>query len=253
MNIGIIGCGFVGGTVADFLEGHLINVCRIDPKLYPKTNIFDLREKLEAFIVCVPTPEGKDGECDDSIVRTIINQLDTDKPILLKSTVTPNLMETYPSNVTYNPEFLRANSAKKDFQKQEVFILGGENEEHMQFWENLIVPHLDRPITIKRMSRTTASMIKYTHNAWLATKVAFFHELFLNTRRMEDFNYSELTSTLGNMKNIGASHMIAPNFEGTFGYGGHCFPKDVKALTNLLDHSILEQLIESNDKLRGSK
>ena len=105
----------------------------------------------------------------------------------------------------------------------------------------------------KRMTRTTASMIKYTHNVWLATKVAFFHELFLNTRRMEDFNYSELTSTLGSMKNIGPSHMIAPNFEGTFGYGGHCFPKDVKALTNLLDHSILEQLIESNDKLRGSK
>jgi UDPglucose 6-dehydrogenase len=138
---------------------------------------------------------------------------------------------------------------KKDFQKQEVFILGGENEEHMRFWENLIVPHLDRGLRIKRMSRTTASMIKYTHNAWLATKVAFFHELFLNTRSMEDFNYSELTSTLGNMKNIGNSHMIAPNFEGTFGYGGHCFPKDVKALTNLLDHSILKQLIESNEEL----
>ena len=92
-------------------------------------------------------------------------------------------------------------------------------------------------------------MIKYTHNAWLATKVAFFHELFLNTRSIEDFNYSELTSTLGSMKNIGASHMIAPNFEGTFGYGGHCFPKDVKALTNLLDHSILKQLIESNEEL----
>ena len=105
----------------------------------------------------------------------------------------------------------------------------------------------------KRMTRTDAAMVKYTHNAWLALKVAFFHELFLNTRRMEDFNYSELTSTLGNMKNIGPSHMIAPNLEGKFGYGGHCFPKDVKALTTLTDHSILKQLIESNDKLRGSK
>jgi len=249
MNIAVIGCGFVGSTVADFLEGHLVTVSRVDPKLYPHTEISRGITDCDAFIVCVPTPENKDGTCDDSIVKLVIEELDTDKPILLKSTVTPDLMEKYPSNVTYNPEFLRANSAKEDFQKQEVFILGGENEEHMQFWENLIVPHLDRPITIKRMSRTTASMIKYTHNAWLATKVAFFHELFLNTRSMEDFNYSQLTSTLGSMKNIGNSHMIAPNFEGTFGYGGHCFPKDVKALTTLTDHSILKQLIESNEEL----
>ena len=53
------------------------------------------------------------------------------------------------------------------FVNQEVFILGGDSEEHMQFWENLIVPHLNKAI-VKRMSRTTASMIKYTHNAWLA-------------------------------------------------------------------------------------
>ena len=158
-------------------------------------------------------------------------------------------MGYYPSNVTYNPEFLRAKSAKEDFEKQELFILGGENEEHMQFWENLIVPHLDKAI-VKRMSRTTASMIKYTHNAWLALKVAFFHELYLNTRYTKDFNYSDLTSTLGYMKNIGPSHMIAPNLEGKFGYGGHCFPKDVKALTNITEHSILKQLIESNSELQ---
>ena len=250
MNIVVIGCGFVGSTVADFLEGHLVNVWRVDPNLYPHTEISRGITDCDAFIVCVPTPENKDGTCDDSIVKLVIEELDTDKPILLKSTVTPDLLEKYPSNVTYNPEFLRANSAKTDFQKQEVFILGSENEEHMQFWENLIVPFLDRPITVKRTSRTTASMIKYTHNAWLALKVAFFHELFLNTKHMQDFNYSELTSTLGNMKNIGSSHMIAPNLEGTFGYGGHCFPKDVKALTNLLDHSILKQLIESNEELQ---
>ena len=111
------------------------------------------------------------------------------------------------------------------------------------------MPHLSKAI-VKRMSRTTASMIKYTHNAWLALKVAFFHELYLNTRYTKDFNYSDLTSTLGYMKNIGPSHMIAPNLEGKFGYGGHCFPKDVKALTNLTDHSILKQLIETNEELR---
>ena len=100
-------------------------------------------------------------------------------------------------------------------------------------------------------NRSTASLIKYTHNAWLATKVAFFHELFKNLPN--DVSYSTLTSTLGQMKNIGPSHMIAPSFEGTLGYGGHCFPKDVKALTNILEHSILEQVITTNKHLNERK
>jgi len=249
MKIAVIGCGFVGSTVADFLEGHLVTVSRVDPKLYPHTEISRGINECDAFIICVPTPENKDGTCDDSIVRTVIEQLDTHKPILLKSTVTPDLIEQYPGNVTYNPEFLRANSAKQDFAKQEQFILGGMDESHMDFWEKLFVPYLNS-VLVKRMSRTTASMIKYTHNAWLATKVAFFHELYLNTRDMDNLNYSTLTSTLGYMKNIGPSHMIAPNLEGKFGYGGHCFPKDVKALTKLTDHSILEQVIDTNDSLK---
>ena len=51
------------------------------------------------------------------------------------------------------------------------------------------------------------------------------------------------------MTNIGPSHMIAPNFEGTLGYGGACFPKDMKALTNCMDHSIIEQVITTNKRL----
>ena len=102
----------------------------------------------------------------------------------------------------------------------------------------------------KRMTRTDAAMIKYTHNAWLALKVAFFHELFLNTKHMQDFNYSTLTSTLGYMKNIGPSHMIAPGFDGKLGFGGHCFPKDTKALTKTVKHSILSKVIETNKELQ---
>lgn len=252
MNIAVIGCGFVGSTVADFLESHLVNVWRIDPNLYPNTRLENIKANIEAFIICVPTPEGEDGSCDDSIVKQVIEELDTDKPILLKSTVTPDLLEKYPSNVVYNPEFLRANSAKKDFAEQELFILGAINPafgEQLDFWSNLFMPFLHNTLE-KRMTRTDAAMIKYTHNAWLATKVAFFHELFLNTKHMKDFNYSELTSTLGYMKNIGPSHMIAPNFDGKLGFGGHCFPKDVKALTKTVKHSILNKVIETNKELQ---
>ena len=91
MKIAVIGCGFVGATVANYLEKHLVEVYRVDPKYYD-TTVFDIREICEAFIVCVPTPEGKDGVCDDSAIVKVINQLDTQKPIMLKSTVTPDLM-----------------------------------------------------------------------------------------------------------------------------------------------------------------
>tara|TARA_B100000424_G_C22802488_1_gene430344 strand:- start:15 stop:761 length:747 start_codon:yes stop_codon:yes gene_type:complete len=242
MNVAVIGVGFVGSAVCEFLESHMVNVWKVDPKWYP-TTVFDVKKHCDAFILCLPTPS-IDGKCDDSIIKKVIEQLDTEKPILLKSTVTPNLMQEYPSNVTYNPEFLRAINAKEDFKKQEVFILGGKNDSHITFWKNLFSNLNCNFITT---NRTTASMIKYTHNAWLATKVAFFHELFVNLPK--DCNYSELTSTLGQIKNIGPSHMIAPNFDGNLGYGGHCFPKDLEALTNYIDHSILQQVITTNKQL----
>jgi len=242
MKIAIIGCGFVGGTVANFLEDK-VEVIRVDPKLSDIT-VFDVREECDGFILCLPSPENKDGSCDDSIVRTVINQLDTANPILLKSTVTPDLMADYPSNVTYNPEFLRALHAEKDFANQELFILGGDNEQHIQFWEDLFKSLNTRVV---QTNRTTASMIKYVHNAWLATKVAFFHEIFAN--KPDDMNYSMLTSTLAQMKNIGPSHMMVPNDKDTLGYDGYCFPKDVKALTNFMDHTILEQTIVTNKRL----
>jgi UDPglucose 6-dehydrogenase len=247
MKIAVIGCGFVGATVANYLEKHLVEVYRVDPKYYD-TTVFDIRETCEAFIVCVPTPEGKDGVCDDSAIVKVINQLDTQKPIMLKSTVTPDLMREYPDNVTYNPEFLRALHAEKDFENQELFILGGEDQEQITFWSNLF-SHLNTKVVVT--NRTTASMIKYTHNAWLATKVAFFHEIFANAPK--DMNYSMMTSSLAQMKNIGPSHMMVPSDTGTLGYGGHCFPKDVKALTNTIDHSILEQTIITNKRLNKRK
>lgn len=90
-------------------------------------------------------------------------------------------------------------------------------------------------------------MIKYTHNAWLATKVAWFHELY-DTLQPE-VNYGTLSSVLGKFPTIGATHMLVPNSKGTLGYSGSCFPKDVKALTKLVDHSILNYVVKVNQTL----
>ena len=243
MKIAIIGVGYVGSAISQFLQKHLYRVEDVDPK-WSNTTVLDVRKTCEAFILCLPTPSNEDGSCDDSIVRQVIEQLDTHKPILIKSTITPDLLEEYPSNVTYSPEFLRALHAKEDFENTSHFILGGDDENHLTFWQNTF-SNLKTKFVIT--NRTTASMIKYTYNAWLATKVAFFHEIFQNGP--QDMNYSELSSILAQMTNVGPRHMIVPNNLGNLGYEGHCFPKDMKALTNCMDHSIIEQVITTNKRL----
>ena len=254
MKIAVFGCGYVGGTVADWLESQEHTVYRIDPKLYPMTDKDEALMECSHVIIAVPTPMLEDGTCDDSAVKEILSDhaMDYRHKILLKSTVTPDLINNYPVQVCVSPEFLRARHAKQDFENSEVLVIGhhDNNSRDADEWAELFAP-LNCPVT--KCSRETASMIKYTHNAWLATKVAFFHELFKRTRNMENFNYNDLSMTLSRMKNIGASHMIVPNDEGGLGYTGHCFPKDIEALTNFFKHSILEQVKATNKQLNKDR
>ena len=254
MKIAVFGCGYVGGTVADWLESQEHTVYRIDPKLYPMTDKEEALMECTHVIIAVPTPMQEDGTCDDSAVKEILSDdaMDYRHKILLKSTVTPDLINNYPVQVCVSPEFLRARHAKQDFENSEVLVIGhhDNNSRDADEWAELFAP-LNCPVT--KCSRETASLIKYTHNAWLATKVAFFHELFKRTRNMENFNYNDLSMTLSRMKNIGASHMIVPNDEGGLGYTGHCFPKDIEALTNFFKHSILEQVKATNKQLNKDR
>jgi len=242
--IAVFGCGFVGGTVADYLEDAGIAVTRVDPKLYPDTDTQKAIKNSDGIIVCVPTPMDYNGACDDSIVKDVLSQ--TTGKVLLKSTVTPDLVDTYGSNVIYNPEFLREATAKEDFANSTFHIFGHkDNEQDAKWWSEMFGKF--EILTDRR----TASMVKYVHNSWLATKVAWFHELYANLP--EDINYNTLTTILGLFPTIGSNHMAVPNAEGTLGYGGHCFPKDISALTKVLDHSIIKHIKTVNEQLNEIK
>jgi len=241
----VVGCGFVGETVAKSLEDNAAStVVRIDPK-YNSNRLEDWVTQAKGIIVCVPTPS-IDGVCDDSAVVEVLNTVGTSKKILLKSTVTPDKLVTYSSNVIYNPEFLKASTAAEDFKNQKYFILGGGTDVERFFWSQLF-GYLDCEFI--HTDRKTASMVKYTHNAWLATKVAFFHEVFYNVGK--NYNHDSMIDILAKFENIGPSHMGAPNDEGLLGYGGHCFPKDMQAFYSLTQSEIVKQVIETNTKLRS--
>ena len=81
MKVAVIGCGFVGEAVADFLETHLIPVYKVDPAKYSLT-LDDISHKTDAFILCLPTPEREDGTCDDSAIKAVISMLPANKPVL---------------------------------------------------------------------------------------------------------------------------------------------------------------------------
>ena len=246
MKIAIFGCGFVGGTVANYLEEHNTEVVRVDPKLYPDTDGIQAVLDSDGIIICVPTPMEEDGSCDDSMILQVLSLCDYRTKILIKSTVTPDLLQNYDANIVYNPEFLREAHAKEDFDKQHTFILGhhDNNKVDAEWWADVFHRNMTECVFT---NRRTASMIKYTHNAWLATKVAWFHELYANLP--EGIEYDTITSTLARFDTIGKTHMKAPNSQGKLGFSGNCFPKDVKALTKTVKHSILSTVNETNNKL----
>jgi UDPglucose 6-dehydrogenase len=178
------------------------------------------------------------------MIREVLEELG-DVPVLLKCTVPPDMLATYSSNVTYNPEFLRAKTAEEDFKNQKHFILGGTTR-GCYFWEQKF-GYLEN-VEFINTDRTTASMVKYLHNSWLATKVAFFHEIMRNVG--DKYNHKEMIDILGKFENIGPSHMMAPNDDGGLGFGGHCFPKDTEAFLDFTGSEILRKVIEVNNNLK---
>lgn len=235
----VVGCGFVGEAVAKSLESDGQDVVRIDPKLNDN-KISDFPDAKGA-VVAVPTPT-ENEVCDDSIIVKVLAELGK-IPVLLKCTVPPDRLETYGDNVTYNPEFLRAKTAEEDFKNQKHFILGG-TQLNCYFWEQTF-SYLD--VEFIYTDRTTASMVKYMHNVWLATKVTFFHEVF--DKLGDKYNHKSMIDILSKFENIGPSHMMAPNDEGKLGYSGHCFPKDTKAFHSFSRSEILAKVIEVNETL----
>lgn len=244
-NVLVVGNGFVGSTIADSITTYVNEVYRVDPAYYPDVEIRDY-PNADCAIVAVPTPANEDGTCDDGIVQEVIDELmkrNPNIPILLKSTVTPDLMSKYPDNVVYCPEFLRANTAKEDYANQTTYILGANRAYEAEFWEDFFI---FAKVDIEIVGRNTASMIKYMHNCWLATKVAFFHEIF--DKAHGGYNYNDMIRILGSMENIGPSHMDFNEWRG-LGFSGYCFPKDTKAFREYTGSEILSQVIETNENL----
>lgn len=261
MKVGIIGYGFVGKALHNGLNSD-IEVLLIDPKL--NTSVTDLRDFCPDIIfVCVPSPMNKDGTQDLSILQGVFKEifsLNIDSLIILKSTILPdallNLSFEFPKLV-FNPEFLREKHSDEDFIGSNLIVFGGDIEyvnKASNFYENhtkcICRDHIKTDLI-------TASLLKYTINTFLATKVTFFNEinnLFIASNAKD--SWENFISFLSKDKRIGSSHMSVPGHDGKLGFGGACLPKDSKALLEFskiqgqqLD--VLREVIKTNNNIRG--
>ncbi len=261
MKIGIVGFGFVGKALADGIKDS-VEISLIDPKL--DTNIKNLEVfNPEIIFICVPTPMNNDGTQDISILESVINEINAHCPkalIVLKSTVLPSHVkhiESICSSLILNPEFLREDFANEDFINSDLILFGGKKETAKKL-SNFYIEHtkcLNKDhIFVDLLS---ASLIKYTINSFLATKVIFFNEIKEIFDKSEtNESWSNFIRALSKDKRIGNSHMQVPGPDGRKGFGGACFPKDTNALFEYsreikADFKLLREAILLNNKIRA--
>ena len=191
----------------------------------------------ELVFICVGTPEGVDGEADLKYVRSAAEAFaqTMDHPLIIvnKSTgpvgtgdwvaeiVREHQPESIPFSVVSCPEFLREGTAVRDFFQTDRTILGSVDKEAANQVAQLYIP-LRAPIMVTDLR--TAEMIKYASNAFLATRLSFINEI-ANVCEALGADVKEVAQGMGYDKRIG-HHFLEPGV----GYGGSCFPKDVKAL-----------------------
>ena len=261
VKVGIVGYGFVGKATAKGFSKNT-ELFLVDPLL--GTNLSDLKEFIPEFIfICLPTPMKKDGSQDFTLVKEVFTDILSNKissTIILKSTVIPsnikivdNLIEDY----IYNPEFLREKHAEEDFINSSMIILGG-SKNNQEKVKNLYENHsICKTKNYVLTDKITASLIKYSINSFLASKVIFFNELrdLFNSSGAEE-DWDTFTDVLAMDKRIGNSHMDVPGHDGRLGFGGACFTKDTAALikysqSSEKELSLLKKAIEINNNIRS--
>jgi UDPglucose 6-dehydrogenase len=134
----------------------------------------------------------------------------------------------YP-NLVHNPEFLTAANANLDYVNQEFAIIGGRIGAYVHEAERILRLSLPTISTVFRCSIGEASLAKYTINTFLATKVVFMNEI-QQLALASNLDYNKISQIVIADRRIGTSHMQVPGPDGSFGFGGACFPKDTSAL-----------------------
>jgi UDPglucose 6-dehydrogenase len=209
--------------------------------------------------LALPTPEGDDGRADLTFVHAVIdelaNEVDEDTLFVVKSTVPPGTVGSLrkrladrgsPARIVSHPEFLREGKAVDDFLEPDRIVVGAWDEADARAVADLY-RSLDAPLVIT--DPTSAEMIKYASNAYLATRLTFVNTLASVCEAVG-------ADIIDVVDGLGKDHRVGPHFlQPGPGYGGSCFPKDTSALIAVAqdagyDFELLRAVIEADEAQR---
>lgn len=269
MNISIVGTGYVGLVTGTTLAelGNTVYCVDIDEnkvegmkkgivpiyepgleemflrniqaeRLYFTTNIKEALDKSDVIYLALPTPPGEDGSADLSYVISVANQIGemmtSYKVIVNKSTVPVGTADKVravisakteiPFDVVSNPEFLREGFAVEDSMNPSRVVVGSSSEKARDIMAKVYQPFTNTGVPIIFMDEKSSELTKYAANSFLAVKITFMNEI-ANYCEKVGADVDKVRLGMGSDDRIGHRFL----FPG-IGYGGSCFPKDVKAL-----------------------
>jgi UDPglucose 6-dehydrogenase len=256
--VGIVGFGFVGGAVASSFKMNMTDVVIVDSDPTRSFGTYNDLMSCDGVFICVPSPSLEDGSCDTSILESVLEKLKGYEGVIISKTTAPaskyeELNRLYP-NLVHNPEFLTAANANEDYINQEFAIIGGRVKAYIHEAERIIRLSLPGLQVVHHCSIGEASLAKYTINTFLATKVVFMNEL-QQLASAAGLDYNKIVNMVISDKRIGSSHVRVPGPDGSFGFGGACFPKDTAALLKYAESigvnlNTLDAAVKKNTLLR---
>jgi UDPglucose 6-dehydrogenase len=231
-----------------------------DRRLSFTTDIAAAVRRSQIIFIAVGTPQGRTGRANLEYVRatarSIAKAMNGRKIIVTKSTVpvgsTDEIRTVIKSGTKYafavlsNPEFMKEGAAVEDFMKPDRVVLGGDDFKAIEKLKELYEPFVRTGNPIMVMDARSAEMCKYAANAMLATKISFINEVARLCEKM-GADVGEVRRAISMDRRIGP-HFIFPGA----GYGGSCFPKDVRAMISMggkeVEMSLLRAVEKVNEK-----
>ncbi|MDN3641252.1 UDP-glucose/GDP-mannose dehydrogenase family protein [Lutimonas halocynthiae] len=214
------------------------------------TNLEDGLENSKVVFIAVGTPMGEDGSADLQYVLSVASEIGQKmkNPLVIvdKSTVPVGTADKVTDqvelelkkrdvaidfHVVSNPEFLKEGAAINDFMKPDRIVIGADDDSAFETMRDLYAPFTHNHDRMIEMDIRSAEMTKYVANAMLATKISFMNEI-ANICELVDADVNKVRIGIGSDSRIGYSFIYPGS-----GYGGSCFPKDVKALKKIAENS----------------
>ena len=265
--IGIIGQGFVGNAVYQKFKNYYDVLTYDLDETKSNSNVNEIICKCTNIFICLPTPMNEDGSCNISIVEQVLtgidlttDNLETERNIIIKSTIPPGTTAKWNRrfeslNIVFNPEFLTEANAVSDYENQDRIILGGVRPATTEL--KTIFSKVFPKAHIIKTDSTHAEMVKYLTNTFLATKVSFANEMYSLCNQL-NVDYDKVVEYATLDDRLGKSHWNVPGPDGDFGFGGHCFPKDLAAILHLSEklntmNNVLCAVQETNNNVRKNR